>query len=110
MVMAKWDLMLKMLKDDETECPFCGEIACCEMVDIGVGFQQATPFQCGGCFSSQMGPLDKSDKQFYDVLTDREKEFGWIAGPDVDEAIKYFTEKKIKEHKYYNRSRLERVE
>lgn len=31
---------------DEMTCPECKGTAYCEAVDIGVGFQQVTPFQC----------------------------------------------------------------
>lgn len=33
----------------EMLCPRCASVAQCELVDIGVGMQQVTPYHCEDC-------------------------------------------------------------
>lgn len=40
-------------------CPYCGEIIECDLVDIGVGFQQCGPYYCDQCGASEIHPDDK---------------------------------------------------
>lgn len=54
------------------KCPYCGEEAEAEFVDIGVGLQQSTPYGCPSCHAVQIGPHDELKE-----LTEREKKTGW---------------------------------
>ena len=40
------------------KCPFCGAWCDCEAVDIGVGFEQCSPYGCEECGASQIGPYE----------------------------------------------------
>lgn len=42
----------------ESKCPACGGTLYCEYVDIGVGMQQVTPYECGDCGWQQPGPKE----------------------------------------------------
>ena len=58
-------------------CPYCGGSIDAEYVDIGVGFEQVTPFQCLACFAVQFNPYHDNSK-----ATDEEKSMHWYRGPD----------------------------
>ena len=54
-------------------CPWCGSANVdAEFVDIGVGFQQVTPYRCGDCDALQLGPDS-------DNATDIERRVAWYA-------------------------------
>lgn len=38
------------------KCPYCQSSMECDMVDIGIGFQQCGPFHCESCGASEIGP------------------------------------------------------
>lgn len=59
------------------ECPYCGCYADAEFVDIGVGYQQVTPYSCGNCDALQMNPYNDNSR-----ATEEEKKFGWWKGRD----------------------------
>lgn len=59
-------------------CPFCGAKADAHFVDIGVGMQQTTPYECGACFARQIGPHDSVDPA---LLSPEERKFWWYAPP-----------------------------
>jgi hypothetical protein len=54
-------------------CPYCGEECEAEFVDIGVGMQQVTPYECHKCHAYQAGPYDKPEyhQDFDDTLACR---------------------------------------
>lgn len=56
-------------------CPFCGARTEAEYVDIGVGFQQVTPYQCTECPAHQMNPYHS-----YPNATPEERLAGWMKG------------------------------
>lgn len=59
-------------------CPFClGARVYCEFVDIGVGYQQVTPYDCGDCGAQQMSPYGDNSR-----ATARERWFGWWMGQE----------------------------
>jgi len=61
-----------------TTCPFCDSTRVdAEYVDIGVGFQQVTPYTCLDCDSQQMNPYHDNSR-----ATEEERRFGWWKGPD----------------------------
>lgn len=37
-------------------CPYCGHLADAEWVDIGIGLQQCSPYQCSACGATEIGP------------------------------------------------------
>lgn len=95
----------------EPLCPYCDGTTECEYLDIGVGLQQSTPFECMGCGSAQLYP-NYDNKEF----TEAERYFGWALHPsfpdkdlpnrkmcDIIQASKDEREK-------LNRNRLQRVE
>lgn len=67
------------------DCPYCSTECECDLVDVGVGFQQCGPFHCENCGASEMHPMEVPP--FVDmkthttpsgrVLTERECETGW---------------------------------
>lgn len=63
----------------ETKCPYCGQMAPYETVDIGVGEQQCAPAFCVECGARQMMPEDamKPPKQ----ATPEERMTCWWRGP-----------------------------
>lgn len=67
------------MKFHDQTCPHCGSDAVdAHFVDIGVGFQQASAFEC----------LDCRARQFYDredgfIGTAEEQAVGWFKGPDL---------------------------
>jgi hypothetical protein len=65
------------------KCGWCGsENLTCEFVDIGVGQQQVTPYECISCGATEMGPNDfEADEE--------DKRRGWFAGPDSHAAAIY---------------------
>lgn len=58
-------------------CPFCGETCEADFVDIGIGYQQCSPYHCEACGASQMGPND-DDKD--PALSPEERKCGWFRG------------------------------
>lgn len=58
------------------KCPFCkSENIDAEFIDIGIGHQQATPYECIDCGASQMNPysnISSASKEEIDV--------GWYKG------------------------------
>lgn len=50
-------------------CPWCGGETDAEYVDIGVGHQQVTPFECGACSARQWYP--SPDKPLEEALADK---------------------------------------
>lgn len=51
--------MMNSANKTKPRCPFC----LCEnvFVDIGVGWQQVTPYECAGCGSVEMSPYEAKD-------------------------------------------------
>lgn len=63
-------------------CPFCGSTNIdCEYVDIGVGFQQVTPYFCSDCLAHQMNPPYDD----YPDVTAEERATGWVRGLSAEE-------------------------
>jgi len=94
----------------EPLCPYCDGFVECEYVDIGVGFQQVTPFQCVECLSTQM--------TFYHDntgATEGEKWFGWRLHPDYpnqdlpNQKKSAIMQKMKEDREHENRNRLERI-
>lgn len=57
-------------------CPWCGSKSVdAEFVDIGVGYQQVTPYQCEDCWATQINPYSDSK------VSDYEARMGWHCGP-----------------------------
>lgn len=57
-------------------CPWCGSTALdAHFVDIGVGIQQATPFQCLDCRAQQMSGYDDNTE-----ADPEEYRKGWYKG------------------------------
>lgn len=54
-------------------CPYCKFPCECDVVDIGIGYQQCGPYFCENCQASQIGPYDNN------TATDEEKRVGWYA-------------------------------
>ena len=52
-------------------CPYCGEIMECDMVDIGIGYQQCGPHYCENCHASEIHSSDTLE------LNPFEKETGY---------------------------------
>jgi hypothetical protein len=58
----------------DATCPYCGNPHCStEWCDIGVGFQQISPFHCDRCHAVEIGPYDNTEP------TAAEKAAGWYA-------------------------------
>lgn len=65
------------------KCPWCGSTNVeADWVDIGVGSEQAGPYMCHNCQSTQLYEED------YKEASQEEKEKGWWQGRYVDEALK----------------------
>jgi hypothetical protein len=61
--------------DMHRTCPYCGDPnAEADWVDVGVGFEQCTPFFCWNCEACQIGPYDKT---YETQMTDEERKTGW---------------------------------
>jgi hypothetical protein len=94
----------------EPLCPYCDGIVECEYVDIGVGSQQVTPFQCMECLSTQMTPHHDNSE-----ASEGEKWFGWWLHPDYpnqdlpNQKKSAIMQKMKEDRKYENRNRLERI-
>lgn len=58
-------------------CPYCNGICDAEFVDIGVGYQQVTAYQCRECQALQMG----HPKEDLSKATAEERKNGWWRGP-----------------------------
>jgi hypothetical protein len=98
------------MNDFQCECPFCGGLAECETVHNGVGLQQAQPYICGDCVSTQMNPWQPENG------TKEENECGWYKHPDLTDEIlakikqdRIDTENEIIKRKFYENSRLMKV-
>lgn len=61
----------------QAQCPYCGHLCEAEWVDIGAGFEQVTPFDCGHCSASQINPYHYPPKEW---IGD-EKKTGWYPPP-----------------------------
>jgi len=60
------------------ECPWCGsKSVSAEFVDIGVGYQQVTPYQCEDCWASQLNPYNGD----FERASAYERKIGWWCGP-----------------------------
>ena len=64
------DALLWVLYDNSHYdiCPYCGEIMQCDIVDVGVGYQQCGPYHCESCGASEIHPddhlpLDEDEKE-----------------------------------------------
>ncbi len=64
------------------ECPYCKSEMYCEFVDIGVGYQQVTPYSCYECFAQEISnyQLGKPGDKVPDA---EESKFGVWKGQDV---------------------------
>lgn len=63
------------------KCGWCGsENLTCEFVDIGVGQQQVTPYECISCGATEMSP-DHFGNPDHEIDAE-DKRRGWYAGPD----------------------------
>jgi sarcosine oxidase delta subunit len=61
-------------------CPFCDSTRVdAEFVDVGVGMQQVTPYQCGDCLAQQFNPYSDNS-----AATDEERKVGWWKYPDTE--------------------------
>lgn len=68
--------------DECPACPWCGGETDAEFVDIGVGFQQVTPFVCVDCQAAQWYPDSGLDASFMPPEGLRD---GFLRGdPEVD--------------------------
>ena len=98
--------------NSEIVCPYCNGYVECEYVDIGVGLQQSTPYQCVECQSAQMYS-DSSEKKKY---SEAERWFGWVLHPSYPDRdvpnrlMSEILERQRLAQKKINRNRLERVE
>jgi hypothetical protein len=63
-------------------CPYCGALAECETVDIGVGITQATAYRCEECHASEIGPTAYASGEVK-KLTGIEQACGWYK-PDPE--------------------------
>jgi hypothetical protein len=61
------------------KCPYCGEEATCDEVDIEVGIQQCGVYGCDNCHAVQ---LDWRDEPWPEA-TDEERKVGWSRGQDA---------------------------
>ena len=61
-------------QDYITPCPYCQRPCDCDLVDVGVGMVQCSPYHCQFCGASEIGPHDTPRKLF-----DDEKRTGWYA-------------------------------
>lgn len=59
-------------------CPYCGGPVTCDMVDIGIGYQQSGPYVCEYCHAIQMSPYEDLSK-----ATPEETVLLWWAGDIV---------------------------
>ena len=67
----------------DAQCPHCDSYqTSAHFVDIGVGFQQATPFVCHDCGAREFSPYDEDNAK----ATLPEKLVGWWLGMDLGEA------------------------
>lgn len=58
-------------------CPFCSSTNTdAEFVDVGVGFEQVTPYICGDCEAMQIAPHQYSEGRG----TEEERAVGWFRG------------------------------
>jgi hypothetical protein len=63
------------------KCGWCGsDNLSCEYVDIGVGRQQVTPYECISCGAVEMSPDHFSNPDH--EIDDEDRRRGWYAGPD----------------------------
>lgn len=67
------------------KCPWCGSTNVeADWVDIGVGSEQAGPYMCHDCQSTQMNPYHEEDNK---NATQEELDMGWWKGVYVDEVL-----------------------
>ena len=67
------------MKSYKPTCPFCGsQDLCADFVDIEVGMEQVTPYQCMECHAEQMNPYLEDDKN----ASEEEKQARWWKGPE----------------------------
>lgn len=55
------------------KCPFCGEKATADFVDIGVGMQQVDPWGCDGCMA-----FEAKSREEYESTPEQDRKDGWI--------------------------------
>jgi hypothetical protein len=61
------------------DCPYCRCTRCeAEFVDIGVGYQQVSPYVCPECCAVEVGPYDKDPPS-----ASIEAFTGWYAPPGI---------------------------
>jgi protein-arginine kinase activator protein McsA len=59
------------------QCPYChSNDVNAEFVDVEVGWQQVTPYECGNCGAGQMNPYHKDEN-----ASAEEKRIGWFRPP-----------------------------
>jgi hypothetical protein len=62
--------MLAPYEEPQEDCPYCGDPCDAQFVDIGVGMQQVSPYQCE-CGAVEAGPFDSRK--------DVDENTGWYA-------------------------------
>lgn len=67
--------MRQPYEEPQEECPYCGALCDAVFVDIGVGMQQVSPYQCE-CGAVEAGPYD--DRKGVDEDT------GWYPPEDCE--------------------------
>ena len=61
------------------ECPWChSKKVYAEFINVGIGLEQVTPYQCEECGSVQTSPWDDTKR-----LDEEEKAFGWHKPPKI---------------------------
>jgi hypothetical protein len=74
-------------------CGWCGsENLSCEYVDIGVGRQQVTPYECISCGAVEVSPDHFTNP---DEIDDEDRRRGWYAGPDSHAHAEFLTPPRI---------------
>ena len=61
--------MRRPYDEPQEDCPYCGVACYANFVDIGIGMQQVSPYQCE-CGAVEAGPFD-------DNLYDADPNTGW---------------------------------
>jgi hypothetical protein len=61
------------MTNNKRTCPYCGNDQCeAGYVDVGIGYQQCSPFYCEACGACEIGGYDDPVE-----LTDKEKKTHW---------------------------------
>lgn len=66
-------------------CPFCGESADAEHVDIGVGFQRVEPWRCWSCMAFETDSKADYERLVADGYIESVPKSSWLRQSEPDD-------------------------